>query len=525
MRWLAIGVIGAIDGYVGVGWAGARALTVGPDAPPMRDLVLAVDEGTTGVTVLVLDARRKVVGRAYREIGQSYPKPGWVEQDAGEIWDATRATMKAALRASRASAARVAAIGITNQRETTVVWDRRTGKPVAPAIVWQDRRTAARCHELKPEWEETVRRRTGLVLDPYFCATKLEWVLRDRRVRERADAGKLAFGTIDTWLAWKLTGRHVTDPTNASRTLLWDIHQGAWDGELMALFGVAPTLLPEVVPSSHVLGETDVLGAPVPVASLVGDQQAALAGQLCLKAGDAKATYGTGAFLLQHTGGKAVESRHGLLTTRAASLDGRAQFALEGSVFTAGAAIQWLRDQLGLIAKAPDVDRLAAQVPDTGGVHLVPAFTGLGAPHWDPDARGALLGLTRGTDKRHLARAVLESIAFQCADVVEAMEQDSGLRMPALRADGGAARSDLLLQMQADLLQRPVLRPKELDTTAMGAGLLAGRAVGLWRLRDIQAGSHVQSETTPGIGRAEAARRLAGWRTAVAAARAYKPST
>lgn len=489
----------------------------------MRDLVLAVDEGTTGVTVLVLDANRKVLGRAYREIRQSYPRPGWVEQDAEEVLQATRATMKAALKASRRPASRVAAIGVTNQRETTVLWDRKTGRPVGPAIVWQDRRTATRCAELRPQWQETVRERTGLVIDPYFCATKLEWMLRDRRVRDRAQSGRLAFGTVDSWLAFRLTGAHVTDPTNASRTLLWDIHAGAWDAELLQLFGVPPGVLPEVVPSSHVVGETDVLGPPVPLAALVGDQQAALAGQLCLKAGEAKATYGTGCFLLQHTGGKAVASRHGLLTTRAASLDGRSQFALEGSVFTAGAAIQWLRDQLGVIAKAPDVDRFAAQVEDTGGAVLVPAFTGLGAPYWDPEARGALLGVTRGTDKRHLARAVLESIASQCAEVVEAMEKDSGLRMPNLRVDGGAARSDLLLQMQADLLQRPVVRPKELDTTALGAGLLAGRAVGLWRLRDLKAGAHVQSEVTPAVGKAEAARRMGVWRAAVATARSFKP--
>ena len=358
--------------------------------PASRDILLAVDEGTTGVTVLALDGRRRIVGRAYREIRQAYPRPGWVEQDGQEIWDATRLTMRAALRSARRGPRDVAAIGITNQRETTLLWDRRTGRPVAPAIVWQDRRTADRCAALQSQWEDVVRQRTGLVIDPYFCATKLEWLLRDRRIRARAEAGSLAFGTIDTWLAWKLTGRHVTDPTNASRTLLWDIHQGAWDGELLGLFGVPHVLLPEVVPSSGVIGTTQVLapnGPQVPVASLVGDQQAALAGQLCLKAGQAKTTYGTGAFLLQHTGAKAVASSHGLLTTRAASLDARPQFALEGSVFTAGAAIQWLRDQLVLIGKASDVDRLAAKVPDAAGVQVVPAFTGLGAPYWDPEAR------------------------------------------------------------------------------------------------------------------------------------------
>lgn len=495
--------------------------------PASRDILLAVDEGTTGVTVLALDGRRRIVGRAYREVRQNYPRPGWVEQDGQEIWDATRLTMRAALRSARRGPRDVAAIGITNQRETTLVWDRRTGRPVAPAIVWQDRRTADRCAALRSQWEDTVRRRTGLVIDPYFCATKLEWLLRDRRIRARAEAGALAFGTIDTWLAWILTGRHVTDPTNASRTLLWDIHQGAWDAELLGLFGIPHALLPEVVPSSGVIGGTQTLspnGPEIPVASLVGDQQAALAGQLCLKAGQAKTTYGTGAFLLQHTGAKAVASSHGLLTTRAASLDSRPQFALEGSVFTAGAAIQWLRDQLGLIGKASDVDRLAAQVNDTAGVQVVPAFTGLGAPHWDPDARAAILGLTRGADKRHLARAVLESIALQCSDVIAAMQKDSLLRIPTLRVDGGAAKSDILLQTQADLLQRPVVRPRVLDTTALGAGLLAGLAVDAWTRRDLQGSGEVQSEFRPRKGKAEAARRMQAWHAAVAATQAFKPA-
>lgn len=487
-------------------------------------VVLAVDEGTTGVTVLVLDGRRRVVGRAYREMHQAYPRPGWVEQDPLELWSTTRATMKAALRSARRSARQVMGIGLTNQRETTLLWDRRTGRPVAPAIVWQDRRTAARCAELRPAWEDLVRQRTGLVLDPYFSATKLEWLLRTPRLRERATAGHLAFGTVDSWLAWNLTGRHVTDPTNASRTLLWDIHQGAWDGELLALFGIPPAVLPEVVPSSHVLGSTQALGPPIPVAALVGDQQAALAGQRAFAAGDAKSTYGTGCFLLQHTGSQAVRSRHGLLTTRAASLDGKARFALEGAVFTAGAAIQWLRDQLGLIRQAHDVDRLAAQVPDSAGVQVVPAFTGLGAPHWDPEARGAILGLTRGADKRHLARAILEAIAAQCTEVAAAMQKDSGLRIPRLRVDGGAAKSDLLLQMQADLLQRPVVRPRELDTTAMGTGLLAGLAVDAWGREALTDSGHVQEEFMPTRSKAQAAARMARWQEAVAATRAFKPA-
>ncbi|HUR24751.1 MAG TPA: glycerol kinase GlpK [Candidatus Thermoplasmatota archaeon] len=486
--------------------------------------VLAVDEGTTGVTVLVLDARRRVVGRAYREIACTYPKPGWVEQDAEQVWTASRLAMASALKAAKLQHRDVAAVGIANQRETTVLWDRRTGRPVAPAIVWQDRRTATRCRELQPQWQEAVRSKTGLVLDPYFSATKLEWLLRDRRLADRARAGRLAFGTMDSWLAFMLTGRHATDPTNASRTLLWDIRKGTWDEELLDLFAVPPAVLPEVVPSSHVLGSTGRLWASdVPVASLIGDQQAALFGNHCRSAGEAKNTYGTGCFALQHTGGRAVASRHGLLTTRAAQVDGRAQFALEGSVFVAGAAIQWLRDALRLVKKASDVDALASQVEDSGGAFLVPAFTGLGAPHWDPEARGALVGLTRGTDRRHLARAVLDSIAFQATDVILAMEKDSGIPVPRLRVDGGAARSKPLLQMQADLLQRPVVRPANVETTAMGAGLLAGLAVDAWSLRDLTGGSSQETEFKPRMRKADASRRMEQWHAAVAAARSFKP--
>ncbi len=486
--------------------------------------VIAIDEGTTGVTVLVLDGRRHVVGRAYREITCRYPKPGWVEQDAEEVWTATRLAMAAALRAAKLKIAAIAAVGVANQRETTVLWDRRTGRPVAPAIVWQDRRTAARCRELQPEWQDEVRRRTGLVIDPYFSATKLEWLLGDKRLRERAAAGRLAFGTMDSWLAFMLTGRHVTDPTNASRTLLWDIHKGDWDEELLGLFGIPSTVLPEVVPSSHPFGSTGRLwSTDVPVASLVGDQQAALFGNHCFAAGEAKNTYGTGCFALQHTGGKPVTSRHGLLTTRAAQVDKRAQFALEGSVFVAGAAIQWLRDALRLVEKASDVDALAVQVEDSGGAFLVPAFTGLGAPHWDPEARGALVGLTRGTDRRHLARAVLDSIAFQATDVILAMEKDSGTPVPRLRVDGGAAKSEPLLQTQADLLQRPVVRPANIETTAMGAGLLAGLAVDLWSMKDLKGGSERETVVTPRMGKAEAARRMGTWHAAVATTRTFKP--
>lgn len=485
--------------------------------------ILAIDEGTTGVTALVLDGERRVKGRAYQEIPCRYPRPGWVEQDAMAVARATVAAGKAALAQARRTARDLSAVGIANQRETTVLWDRRSGRPVGPAIVWQDRRTSARCRELQPQWQDEVRRRTGLVLDPYFSATKLEWMLRGGRLRARAKAGGLAFGTIDAWLAFRLTGRHATDPTNASRTLLWGLRSGEWDPELLDLFGVPESVLPEVVPSSSIVGMTTAFGGEVPVASLVGDQQSALFGLHGLSAGDAKNTYGTGCFALQHTGGKAVASRHGLLTTRAAQVDRRPQYALEGAVFVAGAAIQWLRDGLRLFRKAPDVDRLANQVEDSAGVTVVPAFTGLGAPHWDPEARGAILGLTRGADRRHLAYATLESIAFQCTDVLLAMEKDSGLPVPRLRVDGGAARSAPLLQMQADLLQRPVTRPANVETTAMGAGLLAGLAVDAWTMKDLKGGAEDAREVRPRMRRAEAERRLAVWHQAVAAVRTFKP--
>jgi len=483
-------------------------------------LVIAVDEGTTGVTALAVNEAGKTVGRGYRELPQSYPQPGWVEQDAEVIWQTVRQTMRDALAAARAGPEAVAAIGITNQRETTVLWDRRTGKPVAPAIVWQDRRTAARCATLKPEWEATVRRRTGLVLDPYFSATKLEWLLRDARLLLRAREGRLAFGTVDAWLAWKMTGRHVTDDTNASRTLLMDLRTGAWDDELVRLFGVPQQALPEIVPSAGVIGETDVLGARVPVAGMAGDQQSALFGQGCTRPGEAKNTYGTGCFLLQHTGATPVRSRHGLIATRAATT-GKPQFALEGSVFTAGAAIQWLRDELGILRAAPEVDRLAAEVPDAGGVHVVPAFTGLGAPHWDPDARGAILGLSRGSDRRHIARATLEAIAFQSAEVVWAMEKDSGVKVPRLRVDGGASQSAPLMQFQADLLQRPVVRPANIETTAMGAALLAGIGVGLWGLADVRRPHEGDVVVKPKMPAAQVKARVARWRKAVKAVRAF----
>ncbi len=449
--------------------------------------VVAIDQGTTGTTVLVLDRRGRVAGRAYREFTQHFPKPGWVEHDAEEIWRVTLGVLRRACRLARARGRDIAAIGITNQRETTLLWDRRTGRPVHRAIVWQDRRTAEHCEALRAAGaEELVRRKTGLVLDPYFSATKLGWVLGHvRRAAERAARGELCFGTIDAWLVWKLTGGavHATDPTNASRTLLYDINDRAWDPELCRLFAVPESVLPEVRPSSGTFGDTtpDVLGEPVPIAGIAGDQQSALFGQGCTEPGMAKNTYGTGCFLLLHTGARPVSSTHGLLTTVACDARGGPAYALEGAVFIAGAAIQWLRDGLRLLGTAAESERHARSVDDSLGVHVVPAFVGLGAPYWDPEARGAVLGLTRGVTRAHLVRATLESLAFQTRDVADAMAADAGGPLHALRVDGGASANDFLMQFQADLLGVPVERPALIETTAIGAAQLAGLAVGFWR--------------------------------------------
>jgi len=449
--------------------------------------VVAIDQGTTGTTVLVLDRRGRVAGRAYREFTQHFPKPGWVEHDAEEIWRVTLAVLRKACRAARARGRDVAAIGITNQRETTMLWDRRSGRPVHRAIVWQDRRTSDHCEALRAAGaEDLVRRKTGLVLDPYFSATKLRWLLGHvRRAGERAARGELCFGTIDAWLVWKLTGGavHATDPTNASRTLLYDINTRAWDPELCRLFEVPESVLPEVRPSSGSFGDAtpDVLGEPVPIAGIAGDQQSALFGQGCTEPGMAKNTYGTGCFLLLQTGARPVTSTHGLLTTVACDARGGPAYALEGAVFMAGAAIQWLRDGLGLLATAAESERHARSVDDSLGVHVVPAFVGLGAPYWDPEARGAVLGLTRGVTRAHLVRATLESLAFQIRDVADAMAADAGSPLQALRVDGGASANDFLMQFQADLLGLPVERPALVETTAVGAAQLAGLAVGFWR--------------------------------------------
>jgi glycerol kinase len=491
--------------------------------------LLALDQGTTSSRAIVFTEDGRIVATAQKEFRQLYPQAGWVEHDAREIWATQRGVAAEALELAGIAAHDVAAIGITNQRETTVLWDRRTGEPVAPAIVWQDRRTAAFCDELKASGaEQEIRRRTGLLADPYFSGTKLRWLLDNvSGARERASRGELAFGTIDSWLLWNLTGGrlHATDASNASRTLLYNIHTGQWDEELLRILGVPREVLPEVRPSCGLFGETDaaVLGAPVAVGGIAGDQQAALFGQACFEPGLAKNTYGTGCFLLMQTGAGAVESRHRMLTTVAWQADGRLEYALEGSVFIGGAVVQWLRDGLGIIRSSEDVEPLAASVEDSHGVYFVPAFTGLGAPHWDAYARGAILGLTRGVTAAHLARAALESIAFQVADVVSAMEADSGLRLNELRADGGASRNNLLLQFQADLLGVPVVRAAVTETTALGAAYMAGLAAGVYKGRgELAAQWKAERRFEPSMGRDEAQARRAQWSRAVERARHWE---
>ncbi len=484
--------------------------------------VLALDQGTTSSRAILFDESGAARGSAQSEFRQIFPQPGWVEHDPEEIWRSQLDVAREAIANARISARDVAAIGITNQRETTILWDRKSGAPLANAIVWQDRRTADECDRLKRAGHEPgVTAKTGLVLDPYFSGTKLAWLLDHvPGARARAEAGELAFGTVDSWLVWKLTGGrlHVTDPSNASRTLLFDIGQGTWDDDLLALFRVPRAVLPEVRPSSALLGETDaaLLGSAIPIGGIAGDQQAALFGQACHAAGMAKNTYGTGCFMLLHTGEHRIASSHGLLATRAAAVTGRAEYALEGSVFIAGAVVQWLRDGLGLIRSSRDVEPLAASVPDSGGVYLVPAFAGLGAPHWDAYARGAILGVTRGTTAAHLARAALESIAFQSAEVLLAMQNDAAHELAELRVDGGATANDLLMQFQADLLGVPVVRPRVLETTALGAAYLAGLATGVWRNAD-EIASQWRRERLfePRMSRDEAKSRLAGWLRAV----------
>jgi glycerol kinase len=488
--------------------------------------VLALDQGTTSSRAIVFDQAGSIRAVAQQEFKQFYPRPGWVEHDATEIWATQSDVAVEALAKAGIGAAHIAAIGITNQRETTVLWERASGKPVAPAIVWQDRRTAPMCDDLrKAGHAELFSRKTGLVLDAYFSGTKLKWLLDHvPAARERAMRNELAFGTVDSWLVWNLTrgAEHVTDASNASRTLLFDIHRGEWDDELLALLDVPRSVLPAVVSSSGVCGEWKDGTVGVPIAGIAGDQQAALFGQACLTPGLAKNTYGTGCFLLLNTGRVAVASKNNLVSTVAWRRDGVTDYALEGSVFIGGAVVQWLRDELHLIRSAPDVEALAASVADNGGVYVVPAFAGLGAPHWDPYARGAIFGLTRGSGAGHIARAALESIAYQSAEILDAMEADANIKLAELRVDGGAAANNLLMQFQADILGVPVVRPKILETTALGAAYLAGLAVGYWRdASDIAANWRVDRRFEPSMSRDEAATLMAGWQKAVVRAKGW----
>jgi glycerol kinase len=475
------------------------------------EVVLALDQGTTSSRTIAFDRAGNMVAMAQRELTQHYPSPGWVEHDPGEIWDTQRDTLEEVV--EQVGRENVKALGITNQRETTVVWDRATGLPVHRAIVWQDRRTAAICEGLRGV-ESRVREKTGLRLDPYFSGTKLRWLLDEvGELQQRAAAGDLCFGTVDSWLIWNLTGGavHATDATNASRTLLYSLEGGVWDAELVDLFGVDRSMLPEIRDSIGSFGEW--MG--IPIAGVAGDQQAALFGQGCFEAGMAKNTYGTGCFLLMNTGAEVVRSEHGLLSTVAVQRDGRRIYALEGSVFVGGAVVQWLRDEMKMVERAEDVEIHAAEVEDTGGLYLVPAFAGLGAPHWDPEARGVAVGITRGTGRAHFCRAALESIAFQTGELLEAMVKDSGVAVTALRVDGGAVRSDLLMQMQADLSGTRVLRPKCVESTALGAACLAGLGVGFWSGEDELGGMLGEAmEFAPSPG--DVAGRWAGWREAVA---------
>jgi glycerol kinase len=492
----------------------------------MSRYVLAIDQGTTGSTIMVFDEAGRVRGRAYSEFKQHYPKPAWVEHDPEEIWRVTKGLLGKALKAAKITPRDIAGIGITNQRETTVVWDRETGEPLYNAIVWQDRRTAEVCAKLEARGHlANVRQKTGLVLDAYFSATKIAWILDNvRGARVKAARGKLAFGTIDTWLIWKLTGGivHATDHTNASRTLVYDIRKLRWDDGLCDTFGVPPEVLPTVHASSGVIGETapgifgDAVNARIPIAGVAGDQQAALFGQACFKPGMVKNTYGTGCFMLMFAGDRFVASKNRLLTTLACTPEGKPAYAIEGSVFIAGAAVQWLRDGLKLIRTAADTEQAAKRVDSTLGCYLVPAFAGLGAPYWDPDARGALIGLTRGVTADHVIRATLESLAFQTRDVLDAMTADTGRRLAVLRVDGGATANDFLMQFQADLLGVPVDRPKVVESTAAGAAFLAGLGVGVWKsARDVERARKPDRVFKPKMKAKTREALYSGWKAAV----------
>jgi glycerol kinase len=489
--------------------------------------ILALDQGTTSSRAILFDHAGNVAGLAQKEFPQLYPQPGWVEHNPIDIWETQSSVALEALAKANVTPADVAALGITNQRETTLIWDRRTGQPICNAIVWQDRRTAGLCDQLKKRGlTPIIRKKTGLVIDAYFSATKLQWMLQHiKGAKARARAGELAFGTVDSWLIWNLTGGrlHITDVSNASRTMLMNLKTGDWDEELLKLFGVPRAMLPEIRSSSEVYGEADFFSPRIPIAGIAGDQQAALFGQVCTRPGMVKNTYGTGCFMLMHTGAKPVPSKRQLLTTVAWRIGDRMEYALEGSVFIAGAVVQWLRDGLGLIRTSSEIETLAGQVTDTGGVYLVPAFAGLGAPHWDQYARGVVAGITRGTTAGHLARAALEGIAFQVADILHAMEADAGIKLKELRVDGGASQNNLLLQFQADLLGVPAVRPRVAETTALGAAYLAGLAVKFWKdQKEIATQWQVDRRFTPAMRPAERKQRMAGWTRALERAKGWE---
>ncbi len=489
--------------------------------------ILALDQGTTSSRAVIVGQTGEVLGLAQTPFRQIFPKPGWVEHDPAEIWSSQFGAAMEALAQSGIRPEDILAIGITNQRETTLVWDRQTGEPVYNAIVWQDRRTAGFCDELRANGhEELIQRKAGLVIDAYFSGSKIRWILDNvPGAREKADKGELAFGTVDSWLIWKLTegSRHVTDVTNASRTMLLNLETGAWDDELLSILGVPRSMLPEVVPSSGVCAHSKGILEGIPIAGIAGDQQSALFGQMCTSPGMVKCTYGTGSFMLLNTGEKPVPSRNRLLTTIAWKIGDRTEYALEGSVFIAGAIVQWLRDELQIIRTAAEIEELAASVPDTAGVYVVPAFSGLGAPHWDQYARGAILGLTRGSSRAHIARAALEGIAFQIADIINAMENDSGVPLSELRVDGGAARNNLLMQIQADLLGVPVTRPANPETTVLGSAYLAGLAVGYWPDGETIAKQwQADARFSPNIPAGERQHRHAGWAKALERAKGWE---
>jgi len=489
---------------------------------------MAIDQGTTGTTVLIINHIGNIVSRAYREFTQIYPRPGWVEHDPQEIWEVTCRVAKQALQLGSLTAQNISGIGITNQRETTIVWEKASGRPITNAIVWQCRRTAPICEQMKAaHLDDMIRTRTGLVIDAYFSATKLAWILDNiPRARELAERGELLFGTVDSYLVWQLTGGkvHITDYSNASRTMLYNIHHLEWDQKLLDYFAIPRGMMPRVVSSSSVYGHTcpELFGAPIPVAGVAGDQQAALFGQTCFEPGSAKNTYGTGCFLLMNTGEQAVNSPHGLLTTIAWGIGGRVHYALEGSIFVAGAAIQWLRDEMKIISSAAESESLALSIPNNGGVYMVPAFVGLGAPYWDMYTRGTIVGLTRGAGRAELTRAALEAIAYQTYDVLEVMARDAHINLDSLKVDGGAAANNFLMQFQADMLGVSVERPRVIETTAMGAAFLAGLATGYWKdIEELRATRQVDQSFVPQMQNEPRRKLLDGWRRAMNCARSF----